>query len=1053
MTHRIAGRYRLTDRIGAGGMGMLWAGWDERAEQAIAVRVMERGLDEPERVAHFRASARAAARLTHPAIVRPLDEGLDVEFGPFVVTPWIDGWPLSAWAGLVPPWAFTRSVALQLCDALAHVHARGLAHLDLRPSTIQVESTPNGPRVRITDIGCARIDDGFGDRAVGSESTLRLRGSLRYLPPEVCDAPPWMQGPWSDLYALGLVLWELVVGAQPLEGLSGMALLLKRGAEPAPMLPSGAGGAHESTLRELIARLLAISPADRPRAIAQVATTLAALEPDPSEPTWVDPPRGPKVRQIGFDEERGPAGSYPLWPQRPAPLVGRVAEVGRVRAAIERAVTGQGSQVVVIEGEPGLGKSRLMRDLVLEAREQGVASGWLVQFAAGSPPGAGLAATLEGLLRAGQTTAEGIEARCAALPLVLGIESSGLDRVLPALLRPDPSPFARPGNEADPGAEVGSVGSAQMLAAAFVEVLTRVTATQSVVLGLDDAHLASVPEGIHLVQRLLAAADLPVCVVVTVAPGHLGTMGLAQALAEQPRVEWLTLATLSDADAAHYIAARLGLPDPDHSAVLARTSRQPAALEMACDELLERGICLIDGWTRLQPGFVVPEGVNELFTARVEALPSVGPDTLVSDVVHGLAFARVPLTPRVMSALVETDPHRPWSSALSAAERARLMVRDSDGTWAFTSKRLAEWLMLRAGPRAQSWHSRWLKALQTLESGGRGALGIERAIHAAQLGETHASIDALIEAAAWALGPAQQALERGLVATHQLHQLAEASSLPLACAQASRLRAELLRQGGHADAAARAVREALGHLAAADNPIERGWCVMTLAWLSLDRADITAADDHLQTALRLFEGAGDVGGACWAHIGLGYVAIHQGAHRVARTIGSQCEDTFGTLRAARGELAARWLRARAAEAAGDDVLAERRFIRLQEIADSRRWLLEGALLRVRRVRLAARRGHLREALTLLDELAATASITRLNRLLEWSQAARPAVLALAGDPQTARRLLTHVPQPAPRLAPLVVDIIDVALAEAGESAGPKLEAALRAQRDALAALS
>ena len=90
---------------------------------------------------------------------------------------------------------------------------------------------------------------------------------------------------------------------------------------------------------------------------------------------------------------------------------------------------------------------------------------------------------------------------------------------------------------------------------------------------------------------------------------------------------------------------------------------------------------------------------------------------------------------------------------------------------------------------------------------------------------------------------------------------------------------------------------------------------------------------------------------------------------------------------------------------------------------------------------------------MLDELAATASITRLNRLLEWSQAARPAVLALAGDPQTARRLLTHVPKPAPRLAPLVVDIIDVALAEAGESAGPKLEAALRAQRDALAALS
>ena len=81
------------------------------------------------------------------------------------------------------------------------------------------------------------IDDGWSDHAVGAQATLKLLGSLQYMAPEVGDAPPWLHGPWSDLYSAGLVLWELLTGSLPHGELQGVALLMRRASEPAPVLP------------------------------------------------------------------------------------------------------------------------------------------------------------------------------------------------------------------------------------------------------------------------------------------------------------------------------------------------------------------------------------------------------------------------------------------------------------------------------------------------------------------------------------------------------------------------------------------------------------------------------------------------------------------------------------------------------------------------------------------------------------------------------------------------------------------------------------------------
>lgn len=155
--------------------------------------MLERGQEDERRVGHFRASAFAAARLDHPNIPQVLDEGLE-DRTPFIVTAWPAGRPLSHWRGTNPPWGFVRSVLTQICDALAHIHANELLHLDLRPDHILVEQRPSGPFVHLTDIGCSRFDEGYSDQVGGAQITLKYLGTVHYMAPEVADAPSWQTG-------------------------------------------------------------------------------------------------------------------------------------------------------------------------------------------------------------------------------------------------------------------------------------------------------------------------------------------------------------------------------------------------------------------------------------------------------------------------------------------------------------------------------------------------------------------------------------------------------------------------------------------------------------------------------------------------------------------------------------------------------------------------------------------------------------------------------------------------------------------------------------------
>lgn len=1027
---RIKGRYRLQTRVGKGDLGVLWAAVDERSGLPVAVRVLQRGLDDHRRVARFRQSALASARLDHPGIVRVLDEGMD-DLGPFIVSAWVDAAPLSAWLRVPPasdvdatqrtelPWGFLKAVMLKLCDALAYVHACGLVHLDLRPHNVLVRRTATGPEVLLVDVGCGRIDDGWSDTRPGAPATLKYLGTLRYLAPEVAESPPWKTGPWSDLYSIGLILWELLTGSIPFEHLNGVSLLLERAVSGAPTLPPGVGGAMHGPLDALLSRLLARDPLERPQAAAQVRQTLAAM---PGDAVWIEPAPQPQVQLPPSDPRRERAAGFPLRALHPGPPVGRDGPVDQLGRALHAVVVGGRSRLVVVEGPPSTGKGRVVEAVARSAAMRGAARMWQVRFSPGQPPGTGLVGAIEDLMKAGGTDRAGLSARVDALPLLLGVDAADFVGVLPALVHPDAPGFMRPGGFAEPGADIGGVDVACQAGALFLELVRRSASNDAILLWFEDIQYAPDSELVDLVTRILADPQLPVCVVAT---GRSGTDGLRRLLAAHPagpHVEHIVLGPLDATETRAWLRDRLSLSPMVEQQVLASVHGQPGLLEGLTAWLLDGHLVPVQDGNALLPGTLLPESANELWRHLMASLPSQGADTLVPDVIAGLALARVPLSPRVVEALAADDPDLPVARALSAAERARLVVGRPHGGWHFQSPELCAWLMQGFAERATRWHGVWLRTLERLEGRAYGRFGLERAWHAEALGQSETALQALLDAATWALGPGEQSWERGLKAADRARTLADFARDPVRSGRAERLRAEILRQAGRRGEA-REILDALEpRLMIPPARTERAWCVVTRALLDLDDDHLDAAGQGFEEAFALFGQETDALGRLWVQVGQGYIASRLGHHRLARTFGRDAEEGFKAQGDTRGRLAARLLRATAAEAAGDFETAEQRLVGVMEVADQRGWLLDGVRMRLRRASLALQQARPHDALVLLEEARSRASVLGQSALLGWVEAVRPAALAAAGEGAAARAALEGARVPWVLLREAVVAI-------------------------------
>jgi eukaryotic-like serine/threonine-protein kinase len=252
----IAGRYRLEGRLGFGGMSTVHRAMDMRLERQVAVKLLAEHLaEDPTFVSRFQREAQAAARLVHPNIVQVFDSGRDEPSEQyFIVMEYIEG---QSGAEILRDEGWVEvdealAIIDQACEGLHYAHRHGVVHRDVKPGNLL---RAREGEVKLADFGIAKATEQSSITQVGS-----VLGTAAYLAPE--QARGEEAGPRADLYALGVVTYQLISGRLPYEAASLTELALKQQQEEPPMLDTLVAAVRPE-LAEAVAIALALDPRER----------------------------------------------------------------------------------------------------------------------------------------------------------------------------------------------------------------------------------------------------------------------------------------------------------------------------------------------------------------------------------------------------------------------------------------------------------------------------------------------------------------------------------------------------------------------------------------------------------------------------------------------------------------------------------------------------------------------------------------------------------------------------------------------------------------------
>ncbi|MFE9479690.1 protein kinase [Streptomyces spororaveus] len=307
MTDRLIGdRYQLATVLGQGGMGQVWTAYDRRLDRRVAVKLLR-----PDKVAgpgtvaeelrrRFVRECRVTAQVDHPGLVTVHDAGSDGD-ELFLVMGYVEGADLADHLAEHDPypWQWAVAVVAQLCSVLSAVHAVPIVHRDLKPRNVMVR--PDGT-VLVLDLGVASVMDTDTTRLTSTGSPI---GSPAYMAPE--QAMGGAVGPYTDLYALGVLLYELLSGNVPFAGSTALGVLHRHLYEP-PLPVRQMRPEIPPELEKLLLHLLAKDPQDRPSSAQEVYEALAPLLPARGSRT----PSGPLDPTRPFLRPQAP------WPDRAA---------------------------------------------------------------------------------------------------------------------------------------------------------------------------------------------------------------------------------------------------------------------------------------------------------------------------------------------------------------------------------------------------------------------------------------------------------------------------------------------------------------------------------------------------------------------------------------------------------------------------------------------------------------------------------------------------------------------------------------------------------------
>ncbi len=295
------GRYQILEQIGEGGMATVYKAHDTRLEADVAVKVirtenilpstLERALK------RFEREAKALARLNHPNIVRVMDYG-EYEGKPYLVMPYFPGGTLKQKMGMPMPWEQAIRLILPIAEALDYAHSQNMIHRDVKPSNILL--TGRGQPL-LTDFGIAKILEAEEGQTL--TSTGMGVGTPEYMSPEQWKGQASLR---SDIYSLGVILYELLAGRKPYIADTPADLLLKQATEPLPKLSQFVKGLSPN-VENVLFKALERKPEDRYASMAEFSSALEGLLKAASVPTAA-PSSTRKESQIIVDrkELKGP---------------------------------------------------------------------------------------------------------------------------------------------------------------------------------------------------------------------------------------------------------------------------------------------------------------------------------------------------------------------------------------------------------------------------------------------------------------------------------------------------------------------------------------------------------------------------------------------------------------------------------------------------------------------------------------------------------------------------------------------------------------------------
>lgn len=669
---RIADRYLVGEFLGRGGRKDVFRARDETTGEDVALALYDmEGVGEAARARARREAEAMKALGGHPHVVSVLDVG-EEDGRPYVASTYMPGGDVSQLLATSPggrlPVKQAIDIAIDLCRALEHAHAHGIVHRDLKPANVW-----------LGDDGSAYLGD-FGLATTGQPRGGVLVGTVAYLPPELALGRP--AGPSADLYSLGAMLYEMLTGRPPFTGTDAVSIISQHlSADPVP--PSRLNPEIAPELDSLVLKLLAKDPDSRPDSAVAVRLRLEqARDAPPPDP---DPTPPPDRNLLA-----GLAGGV---------FVGREEEVAELRGVVEDALEGNG-RLLLIGGEPGIGKTRTAEEVGTYARLRGAGVHWgWCHEGDGAPAYWPWAQAIRSYVK---------EADPVALAWELGTGVDEIARVVPEAAERIGAPLP------DAGVEDEDEQDRFRLFQAISTFLANAAASRPLAIVLDDLHWADEPS--LLLLRYLSAeiSSSPLLIIGTYRDVEVGRHHpLSRVLADlvtEERTYRVILRGLGPEDVARYVEMTVGpgVSDEVIQSVYEQTEGNPFYMSEVVRLMAAEG-SFFDGSS---PRRAIPQGVRDVIGRRLDRLSPRANEVLRIAAVIGRDFDRETL----LAAHEGEDPEA-IDEALAEAVAARLMSEPSPGRFRFSHPLIRETLYEEIGPsRRPAIHARIAAALERLFS-------------------------------------------------------------------------------------------------------------------------------------------------------------------------------------------------------------------------------------------------------------------------------------------------------------------------------------------------